>query len=73
KNETIDSTTTFDLQYSYRFESFEQAGEGLTLTLGGINVTDEDPPHVSTNGGYNSKVHDPRGALFYLKLNVPLL
>jgi iron complex outermembrane receptor protein len=73
KNETIDSITTFDLQYSYQFESFGPADEGLTLTVGGINVTDEDPPYVSTNGGYDSKVHDPRGALFYVKLNVPLL
>jgi hypothetical protein len=27
---------------------------------------------VATNGGYDSKVHDPRGALYYVKLNVPI-
>jgi iron complex outermembrane receptor protein len=72
RNETIESHTTFDLQYSYQFESFGFGEEGLTLAVGGINVTDEEPPHVATNGGYDSKVHDPRGALYYVKLNVPI-
>jgi iron complex outermembrane receptor protein len=72
RNETIDSHTTFDLQYNYQFESFGFGDEGMTLAVGGINVTDEDPPHVATNGGYDSKVHDPRGALYYVKLNVPI-
>ncbi len=70
KNETIDAHTTFDLQYSYRFAAW--ADDDMTVTIGGINVTDEDPPHVSTNGGYDSKVHDPRGALYYVKLSVPI-
>jgi outer membrane receptor protein involved in Fe transport len=63
---------TIDLQYSYHFDSFGPADDGITLAVGGINVTDEDPPYVSTNGGYDSKVHDPRGALYYVKLNIPL-
>lgn len=70
KNETIDAHTTFDVQYSYRFNAW--ADEEMVLTIGGINVTDEEPPHVATNGGYDSKVHDPRGALYYVKLNIPL-
>lgn len=70
KDETIDAHTTFDVQYSYRLENWTD--EDMTITVGGINVTDEDPPHVATNGGYDSKIHDPRGALYYVKLNVPL-
>lgn len=71
KNQPIDSHTTVDLQYTYQFEPFGDAVEGITLSIGGINVTDEDPPYVSTNGGYDSKVHDPRGALYYLRATIP--
>jgi iron complex outermembrane recepter protein len=70
RNQTIEAHTTFDLQYSYRFENW--ADDEMTIMIGGINVTDENPPHVATNGGYDSKIHDPRGALYYVKLNVPL-
>ncbi|HEY3487159.1 MAG TPA: TonB-dependent receptor, partial [Gammaproteobacteria bacterium] len=72
RNETIDAQTTLDIQYSYRFQAFGWADDDMTISVGGINITDEDPPHVATNGGYDSKVHDPRGALYYLKLNMPL-
>jgi outer membrane receptor protein involved in Fe transport len=71
KNQPIESITTVDLQYSYNFGT-GLTDEGFTLTVGGINVTDEEPPYVSTNGGYDSKAHDPRGALYYVKLNVPI-
>jgi outer membrane receptor protein involved in Fe transport len=59
----IDSYTTLDGQYSFEFRD----GEGPTLTFGATNLLDEDPPHVATNGGYDSKVHDPRGRLLYAK------
>lgn len=71
KNQPIDAHTTVDLQYSYLFNPIGNAVEGITLSIGGINVTDENPPYVSTNGGYDSKVHDPRGALYYVRATVP--
>jgi outer membrane receptor protein involved in Fe transport len=37
------------------------------ISFGAINLLDEDPPYVSTNGGYDSKVHDPRGRLLYAR------
>jgi hypothetical protein len=37
------------------------------LTFGAVNLTDEDPPRVRTSGGYDSKVHDPRGRMLYAK------
>ncbi|MBN1240006.1 MAG: TonB-dependent receptor, partial [Gammaproteobacteria bacterium] len=57
----IDSQVTADVQYRYSFEN----EFGPVLTFGVINLTDEDPPHVATNGGYDSKVHDPRGRIWY--------
>lgn len=71
-NATIDAQTTFDVQYSYQFEPWGDNDEGMVLSIGGINVTDEDPPYVATNGGFDSKVHDPRGALYYIKATIPL-
>lgn len=69
--EEIDSHTTFDAQYKLNVgDFFNQLGEGTTLTLGVINATDEDPPQVFTNGGFDSKVHDPRGRLFYFGADI---
>jgi iron complex outermembrane receptor protein len=58
----IDSQTTVDAQYSLSLRE-----NALTLTFGAINLFDEDPPRVATSGGYDSKVHDPRGRLLYAK------
>jgi outer membrane receptor protein involved in Fe transport len=59
----IESHTTVDAQYTLRLRD----DESLSLAFGAVNVFDEDPPHVATNGGYDSKVHDPRGRLLYAK------
>jgi len=40
------------------------------LTFGGVNLTDQDPPQVYTNGGFDSKVHDPRGRQVYARLAI---
>lgn len=69
---TVDSSTTFDLQYNYALEDFLGYGAGTEVTVGAINLFDEDPPFVSgqTTGdfGYDTKVHDPRGQMFYFSL-----
>jgi iron complex outermembrane recepter protein len=62
----IASFTTLDAQYSYRFSGVITP----TLSVGGINLTNQDPPSVATNGGYDSKVHDPRGRILYARLTV---
>ena len=59
----IGSFVTVDAQYSFRFG----LDSGPTISVGAINLLAEDPPHVATNGGYDSKVHDPRGRLLYAK------
>jgi outer membrane receptor protein involved in Fe transport len=59
----IGSFTTLDTQYTIRLRS----DSGPTLSFGTINLLDENPPRVATNGGYDSKIHDPRGRLLYAK------
>ncbi|MEO0368021.1 MAG: TonB-dependent receptor, partial [Pseudomonadota bacterium] len=58
----IDSFDTIDAQVGYNF------GENYTATLCVTNLTDEDPPVVFTNGGFESRTHDPRGRVIYLQL-----
>lgn len=70
-NADINSITTFDLQYRYTFAPVGSMENGISLAVGGINITDEDPPYVATNGGFDSKVHDPRGALYYVNMSFP--
>ena len=62
---SIGSYVTVDAQYNFRFRS----EFGPALSFGAINLLDEDPPHVATNGGYDSKVHDPRGRMLYARAN----
>jgi outer membrane receptor protein involved in Fe transport len=59
----IDSQVTVDAQYTLTL-STQRAPK---LTFGAINLFDEDPPRVQTSGGYDSKVHDPRGRMLYAK------
>jgi outer membrane receptor protein involved in Fe transport len=59
----IDSHFTVDTQYALSL----RAKGAPTLTFGAINLLDEDPPRVATSGGYDSKVHDPRGRMWYAR------
>ena len=58
----IDSQNTFDVQYGYNFVQVD-----AMVTLGIANLTDEDPPAVETEFGYDSLTHDPRGMMAYLR------
>ena len=62
----IESHGTVDAQYNISFDHFQ----GVTLSLGALNLFDEDPPRVATNGGFDSKVHDPRGRLLYARASL---
>jgi hypothetical protein len=59
----IDGQITVDAQYTLTLRALAAP----TLSVGLINLFDVDPPRVATSGGYDSKVHDPRGRLCYAK------
>jgi outer membrane receptor protein involved in Fe transport len=61
----ISSYTTVDLQFGYLFGDSD-TGKGLGVTVGVINVFDKEIPRVATNGGFDSKVHDPRQRMVYV-------
>lgn len=66
----IDSDTRVDVQYALAINEYMDRDKLAQVTIGGRNITGERPPQVFTNGGFDSKVHDPRGALLYFGLDV---
>lgn len=66
----IDSHVTWDAQFNIDLGSMLNTETSYMLTLGGINLFDEDPPQVFTNSGFDSRVHDPRGQQLYVRLAV---
>ncbi|MGJ3230600.1 MAG: TonB-dependent receptor domain-containing protein [Oceanicaulis sp.] len=63
----IDAWTAVDLQAGWRGDV---AGQAFEATLGALNVLDEDAPFVATPLGYDTKVHDARGRVLYLRVRV---
>ncbi|GAK32620.1 TonB-dependent receptor [Iodidimonas nitroreducens] len=68
ENGRVSSQFTVDLQYSVQLGEYLDFAENVGVTVGAINVTGEDPPSVNTNGGFDSKIHDPRGRVLYVRL-----
>ena len=68
-NTPVDSHVTVDAQVRYRLPVAFGEEEGPLLTVGATNLFDQDPPEVATTAGYDSKVHDPRGRVVYIRLN----
>jgi len=62
-NLPVDSFGAVDAQINFSFS------ENYAATVGVTNLNDEQPPQVFTNGGFDSRTHDPRGRLFYLQLS----
>lgn len=69
-NDPIDSQVLFDAQYGFVWD--RENGSSTAVTLGLINIFDEDPPAIdggSANGriGYDEQVADPRGRTAYIR------
>ncbi|MEQ8403476.1 MAG: TonB-dependent receptor [Oceanicaulis sp.] len=63
----IDAWSVVDLQAGWRGDV---AGQAFEATLGALNLFDEAAPVVNTPLGYDTKVHDARGRVLYLRLRV---
>ncbi|MEL7198073.1 MAG: TonB-dependent receptor [Pseudomonadota bacterium] len=64
----IDSDFRVDVQYSLAINELFDRDKLIQLTVGARNVFNVTAPRVATNGGFDSRVHDPRGALFTVGL-----
>lgn len=67
----IDDHVTVDVQYSYQFQGMFGT-DGPIVTIGAINLFDEDPPTLDDGPGYDTKIHDPRGQVLYGRVKVTL-
>jgi iron complex outermembrane recepter protein len=64
----IPAFISLDLQYGYSLR--DVVGKELSMRIGVLNVLDEMPPTVfGTFTAYEGEVHDPRGRMFYAKLD----
>ncbi|MEL7485662.1 MAG: TonB-dependent receptor, partial [Pseudomonadota bacterium] len=66
----IDSDTRVDLQYAIAINEYMDRDELAQFTIGVRNATGTRAPVVATNGGFDSRVADPRGALLYFGLDL---
>lgn len=66
----VDSHVTVDAQYKVNLGEMFETDMSYVLSIGGINLTDEEPPQLFTNSGFDSKVHDPRGRQIYARLAI---
>ncbi|MGB3725882.1 MAG: hypothetical protein WA981_08960, partial [Glaciecola sp.] len=66
----VDSHVTVDGQFNVDLGSLLDSEQNYLLTIGGINLMDEEPPQLFTNSGFDSKVHDPRGRQVYARIAV---
>ncbi len=66
----VGTFTTVDVQYNLDLSDLLSITNNLVLTVGSINLFDKEPPHVATNGGYESRLHDPRGRMVYVRMRI---
>jgi len=62
-DQLVSSFNTIDAQVNYQFS------DNYSATIGVTNLGDKRPPQVFTNGGFESRTHDPRGRLAYIQLS----
>ncbi|MBL4630463.1 MAG: TonB-dependent receptor, partial [Paraglaciecola sp.] len=66
----VDSHLTWDAQVNIDLGAIFETNSAYVLSVGGVNLTDENPPQLFTNAGFDSKVHDPRGRQIYARLAI---
>ena len=66
----VESQTRFDLRYAYNLGGFVDFFDNAAISVGVINLTDELPPFVATNGGFESRISNPVGRLVNIGFDV---
>jgi iron complex outermembrane recepter protein len=63
----IEDQLVVDARYTLSLDGF-LGGETSALTIGALNLLDEDPPTIINRPLYDTEVHDPKGRQVYLSL-----
>lgn len=66
----IRADTRVDFQYTLAVNELIDRKQLTEVTIGVRNATGTRAPFVATNGGFDSRVADPRGALLYFGVNL---
>ena len=66
----VESQTRFDLRYAYNLGGFVDFFDNAAISVGVINLTDEEPPFVATGGGFESRISNPVGRLVNIGFDV---
>jgi len=66
----VDEDFRLDVQYGVNINEFFNREQAARFTVGVRNAFGARPPSVFTNGGFDSRVGDPRGALLTVGLDV---
>ena len=69
-NLPVDEDFRLDVQYGLALNEFINREKAAQFTVGVRNAFGARPPSVNTNGGFDSRVHDPRGALITVGFDV---
>lgn len=67
--QTVGSWTSVDAQYTLNLGGLLDGADGTSLQFGVINAFDKTAPQVFTNGGFESRTHDPRGRMVYGRIS----
>ncbi|VAX08910.1 hypothetical protein MNBD_ALPHA03-2163, partial [hydrothermal vent metagenome] len=62
------SFTSIDANISYSLGAVLRNESDTTLTIGVVNLTDQNPPFVDIAGSYDPRSGDPRGRRAYIKV-----
>ena len=64
----VDDWTVFNLMFGYDFSDMGGMASGLDLSAGIRNVTNEDPPFADESFGYFTRLHNPYGRVYWLRV-----
>lgn len=68
---SINSWITADAQYTYSFDDLKYLSHA-SVSVGVLNLTNEEPLFVPVITGYDSTLHDPRRRVWTLRLSASL-
>lgn len=66
----VGTDTRVDIQYALAVNEYLDRDKAAQVTVGVRNLFDVTAPQVFTNGGFDSRVHDPRGMLLYFGVDL---
>jgi iron complex outermembrane recepter protein len=71
RDDTIESMTTVDLQYSYSFGENWFMNDS-SVAIGVQNMFDEEAPVIANVTAYDGTLHDGRGRIFFLRVGASM-